>query len=79
MEILPAVLLDGFARGEITGLRARTRAEVDRLSWDLEAKTASVTVTSDIAQELTVRCGITGEEKVLQFAAGEQKTVDFTL
>lgn len=79
VEILPAVLLDGFARGEITGLRARTRAEVDRLSWDLEAKTASVTVTSDIAQELTVRCGITGEEKVLQFAAGEQKTVDFTL
>lgn len=79
VEILPAVLLDGFARGEITGLRARTRAEVNRLAWDLEAKTASVTVTSDIAQELIVRCGITGEEKVLQFAAGEQKTVDFTL
>lgn len=79
VEILPAVLLDGFDSGEITGLRARTRAEVNRLAWDLEAKTASVTVTSDIAQELTVRCGITGEEKVLQFAAGEQKTVDFTL
>lgn len=79
IEILPAVLLDGFDSGEITGLRARTRAEVDRLSWDLEAKTASVTVTSDIAQELTVRCGITGEEKVLQFAAGEQKTVEFAL
>lgn len=79
IEILPAVLLDGFDSGEITGLRARTRAEVDHLSWDLEAKTASVTVTSDIAQELTVRCGITGEEKVLQFAAGEQKTVEFAL
>lgn len=79
IEILPAVLLDGFDSGEITGLRARTRAEVDSLSWDLNAKTASVTVTSDIAQEITVRCGVTGEAQVLQFAAGEQKTVEFAL
>ena len=79
IEILPAVMLDGFESGEITGLRARTRAVVNSLSWDLNAKTASVTVTSDIAQTITVRCGVTGEKQVLQFAAGEQKTVEFAL
>lgn len=79
IEILPAIPTGGFKSGEITGLRTQTRAQVTSLSWDLDRKTAAVTVTSDIEQELVVRCAVTGEEQTLRFAAGEQKTVAFSL
>ncbi len=79
IEILPALPESGFECGEITGLRTRTRAVVTKLSWDTKAKTASVTITSKIAQTLTVSCAVTGENQVLNFAPGEEKTVNFAL
>lgn len=79
IEILPAVPNSGFTSGEITGLRTQTRATLTSLSWDLDKKTASVTVTSDIEQEIFLRCAVTGEKQTVHFEAGEQKTVTFSL
>ena len=79
IEILPALFESGFDAGEITGIKARTRATVDSLRWDLQSKAAQVTVTSDIDQTITVSCGLSDKTETLTFRAGETKTVDFVL
>ena len=78
IEILPCLPNSGFDAGEITGIRARTRALINDLKWDTAAGTASVTVTSDIAQTIEISCGLSGETQSIAFAAGETKTIEFT-
>ncbi|MGW6602090.1 RICIN domain-containing protein [Streptomyces sp. NPDC055036] len=60
LEILPA-LPDQLARGTIRGVRGRNRVLVESLTWDTAARTATVTLVSDIAQTLDFVCrrGIT--------------------
>ncbi|MGW8350912.1 glycosyl hydrolase family 95 catalytic domain-containing protein [Streptomyces wedmorensis] len=60
LEILPA-LPEQFARGTIRGVRGRNRVLVESLSWDTAARTATVTLVSDITQTLDFVCrrGIT--------------------
>ncbi|MGW3961015.1 RICIN domain-containing protein [Amycolatopsis sp. NPDC005003] len=53
LEILPA-LPGQLAKGSITGVRARGRIRVHSLSWDLSARTATVSVTSAIDQAVTL-------------------------
>ncbi|MFI6124605.1 RICIN domain-containing protein [Streptomyces sp. NPDC051064] len=53
LEILPA-LPDQLAKGTITGVRARGRIRVHSLSWDLDARTAKLSVTSDVDQTVTL-------------------------
>lgn len=77
IEILPSVPQSGFESGKITGLRSRTRAVVDEITWNFEDGTATATVTSDIAQTITVSCGISDKTVTLTFEAGETKTVRF--
>jgi alpha-L-fucosidase 2 len=59
IEVLPAVP-PTFPKGSINGMLARTFARIDRLSWDLEARSAELTVTSFRKQEITLisRSGI---------------------
>ena len=77
IELLPAVPNSGFDVGEINGLKARTQATVDSLSWNLETGTATAVITSDIDQTITVSCGISDETKTITIAAGETVTVNF--
>ncbi len=79
IEILPALPQSGFDSGTITGIRARTRAQITELTWNLESKTASVTIKSDINQKITVYCGLSKQVNALNMKAGESKTVDFKL
>lgn len=79
IEILPALPESGFESGEITGLRTQTHAVVQNLSWDAKAKTASVTVLSEIDQTLMLSCAVTGEAQTVQLAEGEEKTIEFQL
>lgn len=60
LEILPA-LPGQLARGTIRGVRGRNRVLVESLTWDIAARTATVTLVSDIAQTLDFVCrpGIT--------------------
>ncbi|WP_241826832.1 glycosyl hydrolase family 95 catalytic domain-containing protein [Streptomyces graminilatus] len=60
LELLPA-LPEQWDRGRLTGVRARGRIRVHSLDWNLSGGTATVTVTSDTAQEITLisRRGIT--------------------
>ncbi|MFJ8113974.1 glycosyl hydrolase family 95 catalytic domain-containing protein [Streptomyces sp. NPDC096132] len=60
LEILPA-LPDQFAKGAIKGVRGRGRLTIKSLTWDTEARTATVVVTSAIDQDVTFICrrGIT--------------------
>ncbi|MGC0342417.1 glycosyl hydrolase family 95 catalytic domain-containing protein [Streptomyces sp. SLBN-8D4] len=60
LEILPA-LPDQLDKGTIKGVRGRNRITVQSLSWDTAARTATVTLTSDIDQNITFICrrGIT--------------------
>ena len=53
LEILPA-LPGQLAKGSITGVRARGRIRVHSLGWDLAARTATLSVTSEIDQDVTL-------------------------
>ena len=93
IQILPA-LPEQWKTGSINGLMARTRAEVEELSWDLTENVSRVTIRSDIAQELTLSSGVTwsyaliegidnvvinrGEDVVLQMNAGDRATITFS-
>lgn len=77
IEILPALPETGFESGSITGLRARTRATVDEISWNLAENTAKVTITSDIDQTITVSCGISDKTETVTLKAGETATIEF--
>jgi len=55
LELLPA-LPDQLSRGTITGVRGRNRILVQSLSWDTAARTATATVTSAVAQDITLIC-----------------------
>jgi alpha-L-fucosidase 2 len=55
LELLPA-LPDQLPRGSISGVRGRNRLLIQNLSWDTGAHTASVTLTSAIAQDITLIC-----------------------
>ena len=79
IEILPALPTSGFESGSMKGLRARSQALIQDLTWDTQAKTASVTVQSDIAQTIEVSCGLGGEAKSVTLQPGETTTVEFTL
>lgn len=79
IELLPALLETGFEKGEITGIKARTRATVESLKWDLTAGTTTAVISSDIDQTITVSCGMSEEKQELTFKANEEKTVTFNI
>lgn len=79
IEILPALLNSGFDKGTVTGIKARTQATVEKLEWDIQNGTATVTVKSDIEQEIKISCGLSDDEQTLSFNANEAKTVTFEL
>ncbi len=79
IEILPALPTSGFDAGTVTGLRCRTQAQIDSLTWSLEEKTAVVTITSDIDQTINVSCGKSDETKQVTLKAGETKELEFVL
>lgn len=53
LEVLPA-LPDQLAKGSITGVRTRGRIRIHTFSWDLTARTATLSVTSAIDQTVTL-------------------------
>ncbi len=53
IELLPAMPA-ALKKGEFTGLKGRNRCTIDHLAWDLSRKTADLTITSDIDQEITL-------------------------
>ncbi|SPF02742.1 glycosyl hydrolase family 95 catalytic domain-containing protein [Streptomyces sp. MA5143a] len=55
LELLPA-LPDQLAKGTIKGVRGRNRILVESLTWDTAARTATVVLTSDITQDITLVC-----------------------
>jgi alpha-L-fucosidase 2 len=59
IELLPA-LPPSLLKGSINGMLARTFARIDKLAWDMEARTVDVTITSVRKQDITliVRHGI---------------------
>ncbi len=61
IEVLPA-LPQMLAKGSINGMLARTFARIDKLAWDMQARTADLTVTSFRKQDITLisRYGIEG-------------------
>ena len=77
IELLPAVPQSGFEIGEITGIKARSQATVDSLSWNLNDGTATAVITSDIDQTITVSCGISDKTQTVTLKAGESVTVNF--
>jgi hypothetical protein len=94
LEILPA-LPGQLARGSITGVRARGRIQVHRLGWDLGARTATLSMTSAIDQDVTLisRRGLTSvttsapvatsplgsSARVVSLTAGQRVEVTVTL
>ena len=71
IELLPACPKT-WVSGKYTGLRARTQADV---SCEWTASSVSYTITSDIAQTLTIKYG--SQSKSVTVAAGETVTGTF--
>jgi alpha-L-fucosidase 2 len=53
IEVLPA-LPPSLAKGSINGMLLRTFARLNKLSWDMEARTVDLTVTSVRKQDVTL-------------------------
>jgi alpha-L-fucosidase 2 len=53
IEVLPA-LPPSLVKGSISGLLARTFARIDKLTWDMDARTLDLTVTSVRKQDVTL-------------------------
>ena len=53
IEVLPA-LPPSLIKGTINGMLARTFARIDKLAWDMEARTVDVTITSHKKQDITL-------------------------
>ena len=53
IEVLPALPLS-LVKGSIIGMLARTFARIDKLSWDMDARTVDLTVTSVKKQDVTL-------------------------
>jgi hypothetical protein len=53
IELLPA-LPEPLTKGAISGMLARTFARIDRLAWDMDARTVELTVTSLRKQRVTL-------------------------
>jgi hypothetical protein len=53
IEVLPA-LPETLVRGSIEGMLARTYAKVNRLAWNMDARTAELTVTSLRKQDIAL-------------------------
>ena len=53
IEVLPA-LPPTLVKGAINGMLLRTFARLDKLAWDMEARTVSLTVTSVKKQDVTL-------------------------
>jgi alpha-L-fucosidase 2 len=53
IEVLPA-LPPSLVKGSINGMRAHTFARIDKLTWDMEARTVDVTITSLRKQDITL-------------------------
>lgn len=78
IEVLPA-LPNGFTKGEIKGIRTRTRAVVESLKWNLETGITEITITSEISQEIEILCELSNEKQTVSFNAGESKTLSFNI
>ena len=79
IELLPALPESGFNKGSITGIKARTRATVTNLEWDLDAKTIKAQITSDIEQEIKISTPFSSKEQKIYFAPGETVAVEFSI
>ncbi len=53
IELLPA-LPPSLLKGSINGMLARTFARIDKLTWDMDARTVDVTITSLKNQDITL-------------------------
>ena len=53
IEVLPA-LPPSLVKGSINGMLARTFARIDKLAWDMEARTVDLTITSVRKQDITL-------------------------
>jgi alpha-L-fucosidase 2 len=53
IEVLPA-LPPSLVKGSINGMLARTFARIDKLAWDMEARTVDITITSLRKQDITL-------------------------
>ena len=53
IEVLPALPLS-LVKGSINGMLLRTFARLDKLSWDMEARTVDLTITSVKKQDVTL-------------------------
>ncbi len=53
IEVLPA-LPESLVKGSIDGMLARTFARINKLAWDMDARTVELTVTSSRKQDVTL-------------------------
>ena len=76
IEVLPA-LPPSLVKGSINGMLLRTFARLNKLAWDMEARTVDLTVTSVKKQDVTLIArygieGITASSGVLAVEASDR-------
>ena len=73
IELLPALPTSGFDKGELDGLRTKSRAVIESLKWDGE--TVEAKIKSEIDQTITISYG--NKSETLSLKQNETATVEF--
>ena len=93
IELLPSLPAQ-WKKGSMDGLMARTRAEIESMSWDQTAGTVDAKIRFDIDQTLSISCGQEwgnvviegnsgarvkcGREIIMDVKAGDEVTLHFS-
>lgn len=70
IELLPAVP-EGWEKGSVTGIMARSRAEIESLGWDTASGEVTASIRSDVDQTLEVSCNMLCSQAEILSGSGE--------
>ena len=79
VELLPCLPTSGFNQGSISGLRLRSQATLTNMQWNVNKKTLSATIVSDIDQTVTISCGLSNETKTVSLEKDKEYKISFAI
>ena len=79
VQLLPALPLKSFDEGSISGLRLRSQAVLEDMTWSVFKGTVTATIRSEKAQTIKVTCALSNQSETLTFAKAGTKTVTFAI
>jgi hypothetical protein len=79
IELLPCLPTSGFDKGKLSGLRLRAQAILTNMEWDVNKKTLTATIVSDIDQTVTISCGLSNETQTVNLEKNKEYKIKFSI